>query len=110
MVGNQTHPGPMDTMLHLHLEQVLPDRVVFAVHLDLGFAAILTCAEQQPQMKAAQFFPRLRWQRCCRCCYHIPRIVPMNTCLPVFQEGQLRRISSGHATGFYARRSAGSGI
>jgi hypothetical protein len=57
MVGNQTHPSPRDTMLHLHLEQVLPDGVVFAVHRDLGFAAILTCAEQQPQMKAAQFFP-----------------------------------------------------
>jgi hypothetical protein len=57
MVGNQTHLSPRDTMLHLHLEQVLPDGVVLAMHRDLGFVAILTCAEQQPQMKAAQFFP-----------------------------------------------------
>jgi hypothetical protein len=57
MVGNQTHPSPIDTMLHLHLEQVLPDGVVLSLHLDLGFVALLTCAEQQPQMKAAQFFP-----------------------------------------------------
>jgi hypothetical protein len=44
-------------MLHLSLEQVLPDGVVFALHRDLGFAAIMTCDGGKAQMKAAQFFP-----------------------------------------------------
>ena len=43
--------------MHLSLEQVLPEGVVFAVHRKLGFAAILTSTGQSPQMIAAQFFP-----------------------------------------------------
>ncbi len=43
--------------MHLSLEQVLPEGVVFTVHRDLGFAAILTYNGQSPQMRAAQFFP-----------------------------------------------------
>lgn len=53
-MGNQVHTGPTDTIIHLSLERVLPDGVVLAIHRDLGFVALLTCDEQQPQMKAAQ--------------------------------------------------------
>ena len=42
--------------MHLSLAHVLPDGVVFALHRTLGFAAILTCDEHSPQMRAAQFF------------------------------------------------------
>jgi hypothetical protein len=56
-VGNQAHTNPINTMLHLHLEHVLPDRDVLAIHRDRGFVAILTCSDQEPQMIAAQFFP-----------------------------------------------------
>ena len=56
MVGNQAHTDPTDTIMHLSLEQVLPDGVVLAIHRGLGFIAILTCDEQQPQMTAAQQF------------------------------------------------------
>jgi hypothetical protein len=44
-------------IVHLFLEQVLPKGVIFAVHRELGFAAILTYNGQSPQMRAAQFFP-----------------------------------------------------
>jgi hypothetical protein len=42
--------------VNLPLEQVLPEGVVFAVHRELGFVAILTYNGQSPQMTAAQFF------------------------------------------------------
>ena len=44
-------------IVHLSLEQVLPDGVVFAVHRELGFAAILTCDGGNANMTAAHFFP-----------------------------------------------------
>jgi hypothetical protein len=56
-VGNQAQTDRTNSVLHLSLEQVLPDGVVFALHRDLGFAAILTCDGGKAQMRAAQFFP-----------------------------------------------------
>jgi hypothetical protein len=44
-------------IVHLFLEQVLPEGVIFAVHRELGLAAILTYNGQSPRMTAAQFFP-----------------------------------------------------
>ncbi len=52
-----TSPTGEPSIVHLPLEQVLPDGAMLALHRDLGFVAILTCDEQHPQMKAAQFFP-----------------------------------------------------
>jgi thiamine pyrophosphate-dependent acetolactate synthase large subunit-like protein len=109
-VGNQAHTDRTDSMLHLSLEQVLPDRVVFALHRDLGFAAIMTCDGGKAQMKAAQFFPHLRWRRFCRSWYPILRIAQMSTCLPAFQEGQPSRILIEHVNGFFAQRNKASGI
>jgi hypothetical protein len=56
-VGNQAHTDPPESIIHLSLAQVLPHGIVLAMHRELGIAAILTCDEQNPQMKAAQFFP-----------------------------------------------------
>lgn len=59
-MSNQTHADTStDRILHVFLEHVLPDGVVLAVHLDLGFVALLTCDGGHPQMKAAQFFAPL---------------------------------------------------
>jgi hypothetical protein len=49
--------GGETPILHLSLAQVLPGGVIFALHRELGFAAIMTCDGQSPQMIAAQFFP-----------------------------------------------------
>lgn len=48
-----------DRILHLHLEGILSDGVLLAIHLDLGFVALLTCDGEHPQMRAAQFFAPL---------------------------------------------------
>ena len=56
VVSNQGQFDPTD-IRHLSLAHVLPDGVVCAIDRDLGFVAILTCDEQQPQLKAAQCFP-----------------------------------------------------
>jgi hypothetical protein len=50
------HANESTPILHLHLEYVLPDGFVLAIHRDLGFVATMTCDKQQPQMKAAQQF------------------------------------------------------
>jgi hypothetical protein len=56
-VGSLAYPEPPESIIHLPLAQVLPDGVVLALHRKLGFVALLTCHEQHPQVKAAQFFP-----------------------------------------------------
>jgi len=53
-MGNQAHTT--EPILHLSLVQVLPTGDIFALHLPLGFAAILSYNGQSPQMRAAQFF------------------------------------------------------
>jgi hypothetical protein len=58
-VSNQTQEHTTGSIIHLSLEHILPDGVVLAIHLDLGFVALLTCDEQHPQMRAAQFFAPL---------------------------------------------------
>jgi len=57
IVTNQGNIDKAESILHLSLEQVLPNGAVLAMHLDLGFAVLLTCNEQTPHMKAAQSFP-----------------------------------------------------
>jgi hypothetical protein len=59
-VGSFAPINPPERIMHLSLAQVLPDGVVFALHRTLGFAAILTCDEHSPQMRAAQFLLLLR--------------------------------------------------
>lgn len=56
-MGSLAPTEPPEGIIHLSLAQVLPDGVVLAIHRKLGFVALLTCDEQHPQMKAAQFFP-----------------------------------------------------
>ena len=48
-----------DRIIHLHLEGILSDGLVLAVHLDLRFVALLESRGQHPQMRAAQFFAPL---------------------------------------------------
>ncbi len=60
------HTDPPESIIHLSLAQVLLDGVVLAIHRTHGVVALLTCDEQQPQMKAAQFFPRLKCWCSCR--------------------------------------------
>jgi hypothetical protein len=57
IVGNQGHTDPPESIIHLPLEQVLPDGLVLGLHRDLGIAVLLTCNEQNPRMRAVPFFP-----------------------------------------------------
>jgi hypothetical protein len=50
-LGNQARTDPTERIMHLSLVQVLPDGVVLALHRELGFAAIFTCDEREPQQQ-----------------------------------------------------------
>jgi len=90
-VGNQAHTDLTDILLHLSLEQVLPDGVVFALHRDLGFAAIMTCYGGHPQMSAAQFFPPIEMATLLPLLLSHPAYCPNEYLLASFSGGTTER-------------------
>ena len=55
-MSNQTQAGTAGSILHVTLAHILSDEVVLAIHLPLGFVALLASDRQHLQMSAAQFF------------------------------------------------------